>query len=48
VRGTHDGQQVGTSENPVFHERIKQIELRYHFIHDYIEKGLIDADYINT
>jgi hypothetical protein len=35
-------------KNLVFHERSKHIELRYHFIRDCIEKGFIEADYINT
>jgi hypothetical protein len=39
---------LALSKNPIFHERSKHIELRYHFICDCIEKGFIDADYINT
>jgi hypothetical protein len=39
---------LALSKNPVFHEWSKHIELRYHFIRDCIEKGFIDADYINT
>jgi hypothetical protein len=39
---------LALSKNPVFHEQSKHIKLRYHFICDCIEKGFIDADYINT
>jgi hypothetical protein len=39
---------LALSKNLVFHKRSKHIELRYHFIRDCIEKGFIDADYINT
>jgi hypothetical protein len=39
---------LALSKNPIFHERSKHIELRYHSIRDCIEKGFINADYINT
>jgi hypothetical protein len=50
MHGAYDGQQVstGAEQESHFHERSKYIELRYHFIRDCIEKGFIDADYINT
>jgi hypothetical protein len=50
MRGAHDGQQVGSGvEQESRLPRAKQAyQLRYHFIRNCIEKGFIDADYINT
>ena len=29
------------SENPVFHDRLKHIEMRYHFIRDLVQRGAL-------
>ena len=35
-------------ENPVFHDRSKHIEIRYHFIQDYVQRGAVMLKYIST
>jgi hypothetical protein len=32
---------IKLSENPVFHDQSKHIEIRYHFIRDRIQKGVV-------
>jgi hypothetical protein len=39
---------ISLSKNPVFHERSKHIDIRYHFIRECVELGSIDIDYIRT
>jgi hypothetical protein len=39
---------IKLSENPVFHDRLKHIEIRYHFIHDYVQKGTMKLQYVPT
>ena len=39
---------ISLSKNPVFHDRSKHIEIRYHFIRECVEEGRIDIDYICT
>ena len=39
---------ISLSKNPVFHERSKHIEIRYHFIRECVEQGRIGIDYVRT
>ena len=36
------------SENPVFHDRSKHIDIRYHFIWDMVQRGAVRLDHIGT
>ena len=39
---------IKLSENPVFHDRSKQIYIRYHFLRDCVQRGTIRLEYIQT
>ena len=39
---------VKLSENPVFHDRSKHIEMRYHYLRDMVQKGTICLQYVPT
>jgi hypothetical protein len=39
---------LALAKNPVFHERSKQIRIKYHFIRDCLEDGSIKASHIAT
>jgi hypothetical protein len=39
---------VITIDNHVFHDRSKHIEIRYHFIHDMVQRGALKLQYIST
>jgi hypothetical protein len=36
------------TENPVFHDRSKNIEIRYHYICDMVQRGALKLQYIRT
>ena len=33
---------IKLSENPFFHDRSKHIEIQYHFIRDYVQRGAME------
>jgi len=39
---------VKLSENLVFHDRLKHIEIRYHYIRDMVQKGVVRLQYVAT
>ena len=39
---------IKLSENPVFHDKSKHIEIRYHFIRDYVQRGAVLLRYISS
>jgi hypothetical protein len=39
---------IKMTENPVFHDKSKHIEIRYHYIHDMVQKGAIKLQYVGT
>eukprot|EP00253_Pinus_taeda_P020682 PITA_20682 len=39
---------IKLAENPVFHDRSKHIEIKYHFIRDYVQKGAVKLECIST
>ena len=39
---------IKLSENHVFHDRSKHIEIRYHFIWDCVQKGSVKLQYVPT
>jgi hypothetical protein len=41
-----DNQSIKLFENPMFHDKSKHIEIRYHFIQDRIKKGALELQYI--
>ena len=36
------------SVNPVFHDKTKHIEIRYHYIHEMVQKGAVELHYAPT
>ena len=38
---------IKLSENPVFHDRSMHIEIKYHFIHDWVQQGTFQIQYVS-
>ena len=39
---------INRSKNPIQHSKAKHTEIRYHFIHDYMQKGVFDIKCVDT
>jgi hypothetical protein len=39
---------IKLSENPVFHDRSKHIEMRYHYVRDMVQKNILSIQYVPT
>jgi len=35
-------------KNPILHSRAKHIEIKHHFIRDYVQKRILDIQFIDT
>jgi hypothetical protein len=39
---------VKLSENPVFHDRSKHVEIKYHYIRDMVQRKAVHVQYLPT
>ena len=39
---------VKLSENPLFHDKSKHIEIKYHYIRDMVQRGAVKLQYVAT
>jgi hypothetical protein len=39
---------INMTENPKFHDKTKHIEIRYHYIRDMVQKGVVKLQYVGT
>jgi hypothetical protein len=39
---------ISLSKNPVFHDRSKHIDIRYHFIRECVENGKVEIEFIRS
>jgi len=43
-----DNNVICLSKNPILHSRAKHIEIKHHFIRDFVQKGTLDKQFIDT
>jgi predicted solute-binding protein len=39
---------ISLCKNPVYHERTKHIDIKYHFVREKVEAGKVDVSYVRT
>jgi hypothetical protein len=39
---------ISLSKNPILHSKAKHIEIKYHFLRDYVQKGFLSLQFTNT
>jgi hypothetical protein len=39
---------IGMAKNPVNHERTKYIDIKYHFVRELLERGIVKLTYLST
>jgi len=39
---------INLAKNPIFHQRSKHIDIRYHFLRDQVEKNMIKLEYCRS
>jgi hypothetical protein len=39
---------INLSKNPVFHDRSKHIEMKYHYVHDMVQNKILSIQYVST
>ena len=39
---------INLSKNPIQYSRTKHIEIKYHFIRDYVQKGDVELEFVST
>ena len=44
----HSQSAIALSKNPVFHDRSKHIDVRYHFIRECVGDGKMDIEHVRT